>query len=178
MRFFIIDSSLSRQMQKRALYPVIVGILGPGPRHDYHVQTTIEHLLMQSITFSDQSCDLMSDDAVSHLLTDRNSNPVPIKIIATHIQDQISVDVRLTGAIALTEILVFLQRFHSRFTLNITKKATLLRLSSCLSNGQFLSTLSSSGCKNLSSAGCAHSGSESMNLRALSFLGLICHFHV
>ena len=69
-------------MQKRALYPVIVGILSPGPRHDYHVQTTIEHLLVQSITFPDQSCDPVSDDAVSHLLTDRDPNPVPIKIIA------------------------------------------------------------------------------------------------
>ena len=165
-------------MQKRALYPVIVGILSPGPRHDYHVQTTIEHLLVQSITFPDQSCDPVSDDAVSHLLTDRDPNPVPIKIIATHIQDKVTVHIRSTGAIAFTEIFVFLQRFHSHFTLNITKKATLLRLSSCLSNGQFLSTLSSSGCKNLSSAGCAHSGSESMNLRALSSLGLICHFHV
>ena len=29
---------------------------------------TIEHLLMQSITFADQSCDPVSDDAVSHLL--------------------------------------------------------------------------------------------------------------
>ena len=93
MILFIIDSSLSRQMQKRALYPVIVGIFRPGPRHDYHVQTTIEHLLVQSVTFPDQSCDPVSDDAVSHLFAHRYPDPVSSQIISTHIQDKIAVHI-------------------------------------------------------------------------------------
>ena len=80
-------------MQKRALYPVIVGLFGPGPRHDYHIQTTIEHLLMQSITFADQSCDPVSDDAVSHLLAHRDPDPVLSHIISTHIQDKIAIHI-------------------------------------------------------------------------------------
>ena len=122
-------------MQKRALYPVIVGLFGPGPRHDHHVQTTIEHLLAQPIIFPDQSLDPVSDDAVPHLLADRYSDSVLFPVISTHIKDKDTVRIRFPGAVAFSEIIVFLQRFYSHITLNKTKKATFLRLSGCLSNG-------------------------------------------
>ena len=45
-----------------------------------------------------------------------------------------------------------------------------------LSDCDLLSAFASACGKNLSAAGCAHSGSESVYLSALSLLGLECHF--
>jgi hypothetical protein len=129
---------------------VIVGISGRLPRHDCHVQTTIEHLLMQPITFSDQSCDPVSHNAVSYLFTDGYSDSVTAKAVPTHIQDQISVYVGFSGAIALSELFCFFKRFHflSVFffqfwaELLLKEKATLLRLKLIISFNLLLFWLS------------------------------------
>ena len=106
-------------MQERVPYLMISGLCGPGSRHDYHVQTTIELLLMQPITFSDESCDSVPDDAVAYLLAHGDADPVPFLTVSSHIKDQISVCVRSAAAVALPEILLFFQRFP-RFQINLS----------------------------------------------------------
>jgi len=67
---------------------------------------------MQSVTFSDESCHSMSDYAVSHFFTDRYADPVAAEAVPTHIQHQISVGVRFSGAVAPFKIFVLFQGFH------------------------------------------------------------------
>ena len=60
------------QVKQRALDLLHTVILRADPCDDYHVQTTIEHVFMQSVAFPDQPGQMMSDNTVSNFFTHGN----------------------------------------------------------------------------------------------------------
>lgn len=79
------------EVQECSLYFMIGGLRCRCSPDDCHVQTTIEHVFMQSVTFFYESLDPMSYHTVSYFFTDRNTYSVITQFIPTHIQNQISV---------------------------------------------------------------------------------------
>lgn len=66
---------------------------------------------MQSVTFSDQTRNSVSYDAVPYFFTDRYTQTVPVQIIFKHIHNKKSVCMRSSLIIYDSEIFVFFQRF-------------------------------------------------------------------
>jgi len=60
-------------------------ILRADPCDDYHVQTTIEHVFMQSVTFPNQSGDSVPHNAVANLFADRNTETILLQTVLLHI---------------------------------------------------------------------------------------------
>ena len=77
-------------------------------------------MFMEPAGLSDQPCDAMADNTVSHLLTDGNPDPVLSQSVTAQIEDEVLVYKRFSGIIAIFKIRVLLQRFHNliRFVSN------------------------------------------------------------
>lgn len=69
------------KMEQGTFHFKITSLCNGASRNDYNVQTTIEHALMQSVTFPDQSGNAMSYHAVSDFFAHADPNPVFIKAI-------------------------------------------------------------------------------------------------
>ncbi len=106
---FAMKLRLFCEVQECSLYFMIGGLRCRYSPDDCHVQTTIEHVFMQSVTLFHESLDPVSYDTVSYFFTDRNTYSVMIQFISTHVKNQISVGKRLALSIAFFKIFVFLQ---------------------------------------------------------------------
>lgn len=67
---------------------------------------------MQSVTLMYQSLDSVPNNAVPYLLTDRDSDSVPVTAILHDIHDQIFVGIGSSKPVTCSEILILLNRFH------------------------------------------------------------------
>lgn len=159
-----------------------VSIPGLLTRDNYHVPADLKGSLMQSIGFSDQSRQMMSNHTVSDLSGNRDSQAISSQVIGPHIQNKETVRPGIVLFIDLLKISVLLQRFAKNHKSSHKVEKTTWRCGPAFityidlwSSWKRLSTLSSSCCENLTSACSAHSLTETMNFRSLSGLRLECH---
>ena len=88
-----------------------IGIPGLYSRNDDHIPSDFEYAFIPPIGFPDQPGQMMPYHAVSHLLGDGDSQPVSIKSVRAHIQDQEAIGHRLMFPIDLLKIDILLERF-------------------------------------------------------------------
>ena len=73
------------KMQQGTLCFMITDIARCTSCDDYNVQTTIEHVFMQSVTFPNQSGDSVPHNAVANLFADRNTETILLQTVLLHI---------------------------------------------------------------------------------------------
>ena len=73
---------------------------------DYNVQTTIEHVFMQSVAFPDQPGQMMSDNTVSNFFTDGYAKTISFCMIFQNIHYQITVRIGFSLPVHFLEITV------------------------------------------------------------------------
>ena len=69
------------KMKQGTFYFHVADLRGTLPCNDHNVQTTIEHALVQSVAFSNQSGNSMPYHTVSYFFTHADPNPVHFQAI-------------------------------------------------------------------------------------------------
>ena len=87
------DPGFAGQTQKRIFYYKESCFLCPDTSYDDDVISVGQLMFMEPAGLSDQPCDAMADNTISHLLTDGNPDPVLSRTISTHVQDKIAVHI-------------------------------------------------------------------------------------
>jgi len=95
-------------MKQGTFHFKISNLCRAGPCNDYNVQTTIEHALVQSVTFPDQSGDSVSHHTVPNFFTHADPKSVFIKAIFLYDHYKIFVGVSSAVLVNKLELVVFL----------------------------------------------------------------------
>ena len=79
----------SAQMIKRIRNFLLCTVLRPDSADDNHIKALGKTFLFQSVSFSDQSAQMMANHTVSDFLADRNADSVLFQMIFQNIHDKI-----------------------------------------------------------------------------------------
>ena len=104
----------SAQMQIGALYLPEIRVFCSRSRDHHDVQSSLNHVLVQSVALPLKSCNVMAHHAVPHFFADGNPDPrIGLLLRPHHIHNQKPVCIGFPGFIHLLEIPVLFDRIKT-----------------------------------------------------------------